>query len=119
MASDDRGSDPSVSLIGEIDVANAATHGDLLCTMLDLAESTMLLVDCSGLEFLELRGMAMMVRVDRHGSARGTEVWWTGLSDRHRRLLELAGLDRQLRLCPPDAGGPSVSGHAPRGRRDS
>jgi anti-anti-sigma factor len=104
MASDDSGSDPSVSLIGEIDVANAATHGDLLCTMLDLAEASTLLVDCSGLEFLELRGMAMMARVDRHGRARGTDVWWAGLSDRHRRLLELAGLDRQLLLCPPRDG---------------
>ena len=93
--------DTSVSLIGDIDVANSVTHGDLLCTLLDLAESSTLLVDCSELEFLELRGMAMMVRVDRHGSARGTEVWWTGLSARHRQLLELAGLDEQLRLCPP------------------
>jgi len=94
--------DPAVTLIGDIDVANAAMHGDLLCTLVDLAEVSTLLVDCSELAFLELRGMAMMVRVDRHGAARGTEVWWSGLSAQHRQLLELAGLDRQLKLCPPE-----------------
>jgi anti-anti-sigma factor len=95
--------DPAVTLIGDIDVVNAATHGDLLCTLVDLTEVTTLLVDCSELAFLELPGMAMMARVDRHGAARGTEVWWTGLRVQHRQLLELAGLDRQLKLCPPDA----------------
>ena len=95
--------DPAVTLIGDIDVTNAATHGDLLCTLVDLAEVSTLLVDCSELAFLELPGMAMMVRVDRHGATRGTEVWWTGVRVQHRRLLELAGLDRQLKLCPPDA----------------
>jgi anti-anti-sigma factor len=103
VAREHRGPDPAVTLIGDIDVANAAMHGDLLCTLVDLAEVSTLLVDCSELAFLELRGMAMMVRVDRHGASRGTQVWWSGLTRQHRRLLELAGLDRQLRLCPPDA----------------
>ncbi|HEY3671945.1 MAG TPA: STAS domain-containing protein [Acidimicrobiia bacterium] len=87
-----------VSLVGEIDLTNADAHGELLDRVLDLGAGDTLLVDCRDLAFLELRGMAMMQRVHRHGIARGTDVHWVGLSAAHRRLLELAGLDGKLSL---------------------
>jgi anti-anti-sigma factor len=87
-----------VSLVGEIDLTNADAHGELLDRVLDLGAGDTLLVDCRDLAFLELRGMAMMQRVHRHGIERGTDVHWVGLSTAHRRLLELAGLDEKLSL---------------------
>jgi anti-anti-sigma factor len=87
-----------VSLVGEIDLTNARAHGDLLCRVLDLGAGATLLVDCGQIAFLELSGMAMMQRVHRHGIMHGTTVRWVGFSPAHRRLLELAGLDRRLHL---------------------
>ena len=107
-----------VSLVGEIDVANACVHGDLLCRVLDLGVGDTLLVDCQELAFLDLRGMAMMQRVHRHGIDRGTSVHWVGVSPAHRRLLALAGLERRLLVddAPPDDAPPD---DAPREVQDS
>lgn len=88
-----------VSLVGEIDLTNADAHGDLLCRVLDLGAGETLYVDCRHVAFLELRGMAMMLRVHRYGIALGTAVRWVGLSPAHRRLLALARLDRRLHVC--------------------
>jgi anti-anti-sigma factor len=96
-----------VSLVGEIDLTNADAHGELLDRVLDLGAGDTLLVDCRDLAFLELRGMAMMQRVHRHGIERGTEVHWVGLSAAHRRLLELAGLDGRLSLRDVPIGDPA------------
>jgi anti-anti-sigma factor len=85
-----------VSLVGEIDVANACVHGDLLCQVLDLGAGDTLFVDCHQLAFLDLRGMAMMQRVHRRGVECGTSVRWVGVSPAHRRLLALAGLEHRL-----------------------
>jgi anti-anti-sigma factor len=93
-----------VRLVGDIDVSNADAHGDLLCRVLDLGVGDTLIVNCHQLEFLELRGMAMMVRVHRRSVERGTWVHWAGLSPSHVRLLTLAGLDRLLSIdCTPPA----------------
>jgi anti-anti-sigma factor len=88
----------TVHLVGDIDVASAQEHGDLLCTMLDQLDTPVLLVNCADLDLLDPHGMAMMHRVHRHGAVRGVEVRWCELSTRHRQLLELSGLDRSLHL---------------------
>jgi anti-anti-sigma factor len=107
MAGGDHTHDPNrVSLIGDISMANAASHGDLLCNLLDLAGEPTLVIDCTQVEYLEPQGLAMMQWVHRHGVARGTEVWWVGLAPRHLQLLEKSGLGRTLRCRPAgDAGG--------------
>jgi anti-anti-sigma factor len=93
--------DPSVvALIGDVDLANARMHGDLLCRLLDLGHEPELVVDCSELEFLDSQGLAMMYRVHRHGVAHGTPVRWVEMSDRHRRLLQLTGLEGHLDVAP-------------------
>jgi anti-anti-sigma factor len=80
-------------VVGDIDLANAETHGDDLCALLDECESPVFVVDCSDLDLLESQGMAMMLRVHRHAAERGIEVVWDRLAPRHRRILEIAGLD--------------------------
>jgi anti-anti-sigma factor len=78
---------------GDIDIANAEAHGDDLCALLDQCETPVFVVDCSDLELLESQGMAMMLRVHRHAAEHGIEVVWDGFAPRHRRILEIAGLD--------------------------
>jgi anti-anti-sigma regulatory factor len=93
------------SLVGDIDLANAAAHGDELCAVLDVLDGTVLHVDCSQLDLLEPRGMAMMVRVHRHGVERGIDVVWDGLASRHRDAAALTGLADYVWLGPEDPDG--------------
>ena len=87
---------PVVGLAGDIDVANAASLGDVLCSNVDSFGAPVLIIDCTKVEFLEARALAMMERVHEHGAARGTEIVWRGLARRHRNVIELTGLDRLL-----------------------
>jgi len=110
MTSGAHGRDPNtVSLIGDIRAANATSHGDLLCDLLDLACAPTFVVDCSQIELLAPQGLTMMLWVHRHGVAQGTEVWWVGLSPRHVRLLEDAGLAPTLRCRPAGEPGSTRS----------
>jgi anti-anti-sigma factor len=88
---------------GDIDLANAEILGDDLCALVDACEAPVFVVDCRDLDLLESQGMAMMHRVHRHGAERGIEVVWDGLAPRHRRILEIAGLDHFMVLGDPGA----------------
>jgi|SRR3954452_13535957 anti-anti-sigma factor len=90
-----------VHLVGDIDVASATEHGDLLCALLDQLDSPTLFVSCDELDLLDSHGMTMMHRVHRHGAIRGIEVWWCDLAPRHQRVLELSDLDHTLHLGRP------------------
>jgi anti-anti-sigma factor len=92
---------PVVGLTGDIDLANASSLGDVLCSTVDSTRAPRLIVDCAELDLLEARGLAMMARVHEHGAARGTEVVWRGLAPRHRTVIRLGGLDRVLLLNGP------------------
>jgi hypothetical protein len=117
MAAPDRGPRVKiVSLVGEIDVSSADAHGDLLCRMLDLEPGLTLLVECSELQFVELRAMAMMQRVHRHAVDRGSRVHWVGLAPRHQELLELAGLTSQLLI---ETSPPALRDDEPGGAQDT
>ena len=114
MANQDHAHEPNVvSLIGEITMRNAASHGDLLCNLLDLADETEFFIDLSQVEDLEPEGVAMMRWVHRHGVALGTDVWWVGLTPPHLEVLEQTGLARSLRCRPSDEGG-NHAGFTPR-----
>src|SRR5690349_17714492 len=97
------GHEPMLCLVGDIDLANAGGHGDELCALLDALDASALHIDRSRLDLLESQGMAMMVRVHRHGAERSIDVVWDGLAPRHRAVLELTGLGRYLRLGPDGA----------------
>jgi anti-anti-sigma factor len=86
-------------LVGDIDLANADARGDMLCALLDLCDTGIVLVQCEQLSLLGSDGITMMRRVHRHATARGADVVWTGLSERHRRVLRLAGMDRELEVA--------------------
>jgi anti-anti-sigma factor len=98
---DSGGDAPVVGLAGDIDVANASSLGDVLCSKVDTWRAPVLIVDCAELDFLEARGLAMMERVHEHGAAQGTEIVWRGLAPRHRNVIEITGLDRVLVLAGP------------------
>jgi anti-anti-sigma factor len=89
-----------VHLAGEIDLANAARHGDALRQVIDENRGGTVVVNCAHLEFIDSRGLAMMYRVAAYARSAETRVVWRGLSRHQRRLFELTGLTRLLSLEP-------------------
>src|SRR5689334_12896373 len=77
-----------VPLSGEIDVANADAIGDRLCETVDATPAgTRIVVDCGDVPFVDSRGLAMMLRVQRHADAAGHALTWSRLRDHPRSVL--------------------------------
>jgi anti-sigma B factor antagonist len=93
---DARGS-TTVHLHGDIDVDNAAAIGDQLVEVLGRASGNVV-VDCSGITFVESRGLAMMARVQRSADDAGCRLSWQALPLHVLRSIHLTGLDRYLRI---------------------
>lgn len=85
-----------VHLAGDVDMSNAKRHGDALCEIVDQCPDSVVVVNCAHLTFLESRGLAMMHRVHRRGTAIGTAVVWRGLDNHQRKVLQITGLDTEL-----------------------
>jgi anti-sigma B factor antagonist len=77
-----------VRLEGEIDAANAAAVERRLLAYAERADGEVV-IDCSGLEFLDSTGLRALVYVAQRAEHRTVLV---GLKPAYRRLLELTGL---------------------------
>jgi len=77
-----------VKLRGEVDIANA----DRLRRTLVESPLTEVLVDVSGLNFIEARGLAALVAAHRHWVARGLRMRVRGATPLLRRMLDLTRL---------------------------
>jgi anti-anti-sigma factor len=97
-------------LSGDIDMANAAQHCDSLCELVERCRAETMVVDCAQVTFLESSGMAMMLRVHRHGLEHHTRVVWRGLGRYQRRVLALAGLDTILLVDEPPVSDTDLPG---------
>ncbi len=53
-----------------------------------------LILDFSGVEFMDSSGLGLILGRAEVASAVGASVKLTGLTDRHKRLIRLAGLER-------------------------
>jgi anti-anti-sigma factor len=82
-----------VKLIGEIDISNAAKLGTALDAMITGVDEP-IVVDLSGLEFMDSSGIAMLLRTVR--GAGSVEV--RNPSTVVRRIIECTGLSEILRI---------------------
>jgi anti-sigma B factor antagonist len=89
------GGTPVVSLSGELDLTNAARVQSVIEDMI-AAGTGRLVVEMSGLEFMDSSGLALLVSVAR----RVPEVELRDPSPIVRRLIELTGLGEILKVSP-------------------
>ncbi len=84
---------------GELDVSNSAS-------LTQAGEDAMadgyqtLLVDFSGITFMDSSGLSALVALHRHAAARGSYVAVVALGASTRRIIDLMGLDETLNLYP-------------------
>jgi anti-anti-sigma factor len=87
----------SVELEGDIDVTNATRIGDELVALIDGGIESIVVI-CTGITFVESRGLAMMARVQRFAEDTGCQLSWRGLPLHVLRAMHVTGLDRYLRI---------------------
>ena len=84
---------------GELDVSNSASltqAGE--DAMADGYETV--LIDFSGITFMDSSGLSALVALNRHAAARDVHVGVVALGESTRRIIDLMGLDETLNLYP-------------------
>lgn len=86
-----------VSVCGELDIA-AVEDFDRVATEVLAERPRAILVDLGGLSFLDSTGFLALLRLERDATAAGQTITFIRPSTAARRVLDLAGADRQLRI---------------------
>jgi anti-anti-sigma factor len=87
-----------ILLTGEIDLANATEVGDQICAAMSSDDARPVLVDCSGVTFIDSRGIAMLARVQRTYSAASRSLIWRGFNQHTLKVLRLLGVSDYLAI---------------------
>ena len=91
------GDDVHVAVVGDIDGASAPTLQRRLHDIVETTSGTVVL-DMSGVSFIDSIGIRVALELDQHLKARGRSLILRDVSAPARRLLELAGLCQTLRI---------------------
>jgi anti-anti-sigma factor len=75
----------------EIDAANASVLGTELCAEISLANGGRVIVDMSGVSFIDSQTLRMMDDVERFADANRCAILWRGLQEQAERVLEVTG----------------------------
>jgi anti-sigma B factor antagonist len=88
-----------VAVRGEIDVATSTTLRDELYAVMD-GGSKALVVDLSGLGFIDSSGLGVLVGSLKHMRERGGELTLAGLAQPALRVFEITGLTDLFTMEP-------------------
>jgi anti-sigma B factor antagonist len=88
-----------IAVRGEIDVATSPTLRDELYTVID-GGSTALVVDLSGLGFIDSSGLGVLVGSLKHMRERDGQLVIAGLEQPARRVFEITGLTELFPMEP-------------------
>ena len=86
-----------LALEGELDAASA-TDAQKRMLHFDLRPGGQLVLDLSGLTFMDSTGIRVILQAENHASLHGAELIVVRPRDSVMRVLELVGLDEQLDL---------------------
>lgn len=86
-----------LALEGELDVASA-TDAYKRMLHLDLRRGGLLVLDLSGLTFMDSTGIRVILQAEQYARMHDAELVVVRPSDAVMRVLELVGLDEQLEL---------------------
>jgi anti-anti-sigma factor len=81
----------------EIDAANASLLGTELRAEITLANGGRVIVDMSGVSFIDSQTLRMMDDVERFADANQSAILWRGLQEQAERVLEVTG--RRSSIC--------------------
>jgi anti-anti-sigma factor len=98
---DDHGRVVVVSVRGEVDTATAPQMGQAVDAQ--LARRRRVVLDLSEVEFMDLHGLAVVMRASRRARADGGSFALGRPSPCVRRLLDLVHVDGEVRILPDGA----------------
>jgi len=82
----------------EIDAANASQLGTELRAEITLANGGRVIVDMSGVSFIDSQTLRMMDDVERFADANQSTILWRGLQEQAERVLEVTGRRSSIRV---------------------
>jgi anti-sigma B factor antagonist len=88
-----------IDVSGDIDINSAPWLEDRLMKLLETT-GTHLLVDLSGVTFIDCAGLRMLLAMCRQAEQQECSVRFTALSPQVRRLAVLTGMREELPLSP-------------------
>jgi anti-sigma B factor antagonist len=88
----------SLRLEGDIDTASVPSASEPLFGLLREGDCSDLHVDCSGVTFIDARGLSMMARAQRIADESGCTLTWLNPSPRVMRLLSVTGMHEYLKI---------------------
>jgi anti-sigma B factor antagonist len=88
---------PSVTVSGEVDVYSAPALRDGLTTL--IAEGTSVVVDLTGVGFLDSSGLGALVTARKAAQDRGVALPIVCTSERILKLFTITGLDGVFTIC--------------------
>lgn len=97
-----------LALTGELSLADASALERRLDEVLATNAST-IVVDLSGVEFIDSTGLSVLVRAQQQATERGMELGVANPNPQAARLLSLTGLAERLTLPDPTASKPQDS----------
>ncbi|MCU1490731.1 MAG: anti sigma factor [Acidimicrobiaceae bacterium] len=86
--------------VGELDISAAGWLRDRLHAAATASPSSLIVVDCSGLTFVDSSGISVLAHAHLRVEAAGGELRLAALPSRVARVLELSGLIGVLRSFP-------------------
>ena len=104
---EDRGSVVVVRVRGEVDTATAPQMGQAIEAQ--LARKRRVVMDLSEVEFMDLHGLAVLMRASRRARTDGGSFAVERPAPCVRRLFELVRLDGEIRIIPEPGGPPAAA----------
>ena len=86
----------TVSLLGELDQHEARGAMRSLDELLDEYLPRDLVLDLSGLSFMDSSGIALMIRANRRMKNLGGRMWIENPARQPKRVIDTAGIDRLI-----------------------
>jgi stage II sporulation protein AA (anti-sigma F factor antagonist) len=85
-----------VCLVGELDQHEARKTMEDLEDMLESYLPRDLVLDLSGLSFMDSSGIALLIRLGRRVKEMGGRLWIENPGNQARRVIDAAGIDRLI-----------------------
>jgi anti-sigma B factor antagonist len=98
VSHEQHGSLPLLRVRGELDIYTAPRLKEAIAAALS-PENRSLIIDLSGVGFLDSTGSQVLMIAKAHTDERGGELYIVGAQPQVRRLFHLVGLEEILHLC--------------------
>jgi anti-sigma B factor antagonist len=89
-----------VELRGDLDISTASDARERLLAILAGQAASALILDLSGLDFLDSTGVSVLVAIEQRAGVRGRKLFLAAPQKIVARVLRITSLDKHFRIYP-------------------